>query len=159
MYCVGFLFTHQLDRVLLIEKRKPAWRAGRLNGIGGKIESGEDPLTAMAREFAEETGSPLTPEIWQHYCRLSYPDGSVTVEFFRAFHTPALLGATTAEAEQLYRADPWHLPTHVIPNLRWLIPLALDPGIVVPVSLTDGGIEPQGLAGNPFVMAAFMAHR
>lgn len=158
-YCVGFLFSQQLDRVLLIEKRKPAWQAGRLNGIGGKVEPGEEPLIAMAREFAEETGCAYMPEIWQHYCRLGYPDGDVVVEFFRAFHTAVLLDARSIEAEQLQRAVPWLLPVHVIPNLRWLIPLALDPGISTPVNVTDCGIEPQATPANPFVMAAGMAHR
>jgi 8-oxo-dGTP diphosphatase len=34
---------------------KPLW-AGRLNGVGGHIEPGEDPLTSARREVQEETG-------------------------------------------------------------------------------------------------------
>lgn len=35
--------------------------ANRLNGIGGKLESGEDYLTAAIRETVEETGYVVTP--------------------------------------------------------------------------------------------------
>ncbi len=33
----------------------------RLNGIGGRIEPGEDPLAAVIRETKEETGYDITP--------------------------------------------------------------------------------------------------
>jgi len=55
-YVVGFAFDHDFSHVLLIWKNRPLWQAGKLNGIGGKIEPGELPLNAMIREFAEETG-------------------------------------------------------------------------------------------------------
>lgn len=54
-YVLGFLFSEDGSRVLLIWKNRPAWQAGKLNGIGGKIEDGEQPLDAMKREFVEET--------------------------------------------------------------------------------------------------------
>lgn len=41
--------------VLLILKDRPAWMAGRLNLVGGKVEEGESPEDAMIREFREET--------------------------------------------------------------------------------------------------------
>lgn len=36
-YALGFLFTGEPRNrlALLIEKRHPAWQAGRLNGLGG----------------------------------------------------------------------------------------------------------------------------
>jgi hypothetical protein len=54
-YVLGFVFSEDSSRVLLVWKNRPAWQAGKLNGIGGKIEAGETPLQAMQREFREET--------------------------------------------------------------------------------------------------------
>ena len=55
-YVAGFLFSPDRSRVLLIRKNRPAWQAGKLNGLGGKIEPGETPPQAMRREFREEQG-------------------------------------------------------------------------------------------------------
>ena len=40
-YVLGFCFNTRLDQVVLIQKTRPEWQAGRLNGIGGHIENGE----------------------------------------------------------------------------------------------------------------------
>ena len=37
--------------VVLTHKNRPAWQAGKLNGVGGKIELLESPVAAMVREF------------------------------------------------------------------------------------------------------------
>ncbi len=55
-YVVGFAFTPERQSVLLVRKSRPEWQNGYLNGIGGKIESGETHLEAMNRECLEETG-------------------------------------------------------------------------------------------------------
>jgi 8-oxo-dGTP diphosphatase len=50
------LLTHG-DDVLLLRgaPNKRLW-AGRLNGVGGHIEAGEDPASSARREILEETG-------------------------------------------------------------------------------------------------------
>lgn len=53
-YVLGFGFTPSW-RVALVRKARPAWQAGKLNGIGGAIEPGEGFSSAMRREFREET--------------------------------------------------------------------------------------------------------
>lgn len=55
-YVLGIMFSEDEERVLAIWKNRPDWQAGKLNGIGGKIEDGETPIEAMRREFREETG-------------------------------------------------------------------------------------------------------
>lgn len=64
-YVVGFAFD-QFDAVALIHKVKPAWQAGKWNGVGGMIEP-TDPTAAyaMAREFHEETGQGIVAERWR----------------------------------------------------------------------------------------------
>ena len=63
-YVLGFMFSRDLERVLLIRKNRPAFQAGKFNGIGGKIEGTvkplETPLQAMVREFEEEAGQKIT---------------------------------------------------------------------------------------------------
>lgn len=56
-YVCGFAFSDDWTRVLLIQKKRgPAEMAGKMNGIGGKIEHGEGARSAMVREFREECG-------------------------------------------------------------------------------------------------------
>ena len=79
-YVVGFLFSPDKHRVVLIRKNRPKWQAGRLNGVGGHIEDGESPLTAMRREFFEETGVAI--DNWNEFARMESSDAVIYV--FRA---------------------------------------------------------------------------
>ena len=67
-YVVGFLFKEDKSSVVLIRKDRPAWQAGKLNGVGGKIEPNESAIDAMVREFREETSVDTNPSIWKHFC-------------------------------------------------------------------------------------------
>jgi 8-oxo-dGTP diphosphatase len=55
-YVMGFAFSKDLEKVLLILKNRPAHLAGFLTGPGGRIEALESPLDAVEREVSEETG-------------------------------------------------------------------------------------------------------
>lgn len=63
-YVLGFAFTPE-GQVALIEKNRPAWQAGKLNGIGGHRETNETAVMAMAREFKEEAGLTIDPVRWR----------------------------------------------------------------------------------------------
>lgn len=52
-------FLYRGDQVLLLHRRHSP-NAGMWNGIGGKLEPGEDPFTACIREVKEETGFTIT---------------------------------------------------------------------------------------------------
>jgi len=120
-YVVGFAFDNG-DNVALIRKVRPDWQRGRLNGIGGHIEEYELSHAAMVREFEEETGVTI-PE-WDMFARLRGEDWSV--DFYRAFGVDLIALKTTTDEEVLVcSVNP--LPVEVLPNLQWLIPLALDP--------------------------------
>ena len=126
-YACGFLFSPDRTRVLLIRKRRPAWQAGKLNGIGGKIERGETPAEAMRREFREEADLDVTT--WQEVLTLSGRDDAGTGvawrgHFFRAFGEIDAARTMTDEALERHPVRP--LPGDVIPNLHWMIPLMLD---------------------------------
>ncbi len=123
-YVAGFLFNTSGDVVVLIEKQKPIWQRGLLNGVGGKIEPGETPTQAMQREFTEETGVEVTA--WKQFAKLQGAD--FTVYFFSSFQSLDVVKSirtTTNEIVAIYEVlDLWELPT--IPNLKWLIPMAIS---------------------------------
>ena len=121
-YVAGFLFDRAAQTVTLIRKNRPEWQAGRLNGIGGHIEPGETPATAMRREFREEAGLDL--DHWEHYATVQGDWGRVW--FFRAAvdHT-TLMSLRPQTDETIEHISTRYLPGDVIPNLHWLIPLAM----------------------------------
>ena len=124
-YVTGFMYSTGRRHVVLIEKINPEWQRGRLNGVGGKIEHGETPQAAMAREFYEETGVATLPEAWSLFAVINGGE-SYRVYFLRTF-SDDLMHARTVEAEEvgIYPVD--DLPTTVLHNLKWLIPMSLDP--------------------------------
>jgi 8-oxo-dGTP diphosphatase len=135
-YCLGFLFSKSRDRVVLIKKTKPDWQAGKLNGIGGKIEDNESSVEAMVREFAEETGLHVPEEAWTRVgdCRFDYhrDDGGTTVHIFAAVGDWLTQVPRRDCSEGKVGWIFWDSNTErtIMPNLRWLVPLcriALDP--------------------------------
>jgi len=137
-YCLGFMFNENKTDVLLIEKQKPAWQAGKFNGIGGKLEfydvitSGkygkrapqemEKPLDAMYREFKEETG--LGFKDWRYVVTMRGADWCVYV--FTAV-TDQVFYCESKESEQVALLPITELDKYdYISNLSWLIPLCLD---------------------------------
>ncbi|MDR0219475.1 MAG: NUDIX domain-containing protein [Enterobacteriaceae bacterium] len=123
-YVTGFMFSKDKKHVALISKLQPSWQAGKLNGIGGKIEKGENPQQAMAREFAEEAGIETNPNGWKLFTVLTRPD-AYQVNFLYTYDD-RIYSAKSVEKEivDIYEAN--SLPDNVIYNLRWLIPMALD---------------------------------
>ena len=125
-YVNGFLFSPDYSQVVLIEKQKPEWQAGKLNGVGGKIEPGEAPEQAMRREFFEETG--LDVPAWQLFCKLNWRGGCV--HFFRAIGD--VNRTYTVEKEIIRKVPVEHLSVFkIIPNLLWLVPMAIDQSVSV----------------------------
>jgi len=56
-------FIHCGDHYLFLNRSmKKRVDPGRLNGVGGRLEQGEDYLSAAIRETEEETGYVVTPE-------------------------------------------------------------------------------------------------
>lgn len=127
IYVCGFLLDLN-DQLLLVEKLKPDWQAGRLNGIGGKVEFGEEPVLAMIREWSEEVGSPHTS--WEEFCRIE--GANFGVHFYKGKtempHWARLKERDTNDVgEKLVTVGKSLVPQmRTIPNLKWLVPLAFD---------------------------------
>lgn len=131
-YVAGFMTDGQ--RVALIEKHRPPALAGRLNGIGGKVENWETPELAMVREFEEETG--FHHEGWLHFCTLRVGADkcepvACVVYFYYTFvfpHALNLVHSTTDEPVELVSiAGPaYAVRQRALPNVNWLLAMALS---------------------------------
>jgi 8-oxo-dGTP diphosphatase len=133
-YCVGFIFDNCLNKVLLVKKnRGPANMAGKLNGIGGKMEEGESGLDAMIRECREETG--LDIKNWNFYCKIITTNSdsiyfyySITNDMYdyQQMEDETLGIYYLSLLDELQHKKPSY-QTHIrMPNLDWLIPMALN---------------------------------
>lgn len=130
-YCLGFLFNEKRNHVLLMEKKRPEWQRGKLNGIGGKLLTDELPYQAMRREFLEETGVEGLEFkeicILQHKLLRPHPEITVISKVWVfAAYSDEIWNCTTQTDEILRQVSIKGLPSRCIPNLHWLIPMCLD---------------------------------
>jgi 8-oxo-dGTP diphosphatase len=125
VYCVGFAFDEPGAHVLLVEKRRPRWQAGLLNGVGGHVEPGELPVEAMAREFEEETGVATTEGEWRHFATV-VTDRSEVHMFSVRLPLGRVAAARTVTDELIQAYGVREVPElDTLPNLAWLVPMAL----------------------------------
>ncbi len=119
-FVLGLVFNQAKNRVLLIEKRRPEWMAGKWNGIGGHIEENETPLQAMTAEAKEECGFNYS---FEHKITFVCPGGTVYV--FAAIYSLDIISYSQIEDEIL---KVWALPgpENMMKNLEWIIPLCLS---------------------------------
>lgn len=124
-YVVGFAFSKDKQYVAVIRKLRPRWQNCLLNGIGGHMAENETYGHAQLREFYEETGVEIPVDKWQAFATLNGPD--YTVRVFRAFTDEIFNCITRTDEEVLVRKVSDVIQREdVIPNLAYLIPLALD---------------------------------
>ncbi len=121
-YVLGFMFDSQKN-VALIQKNRPAWQAGLLNGIGGKIENGESPNFAMSREFFEETGFRSDPSSWYRY--VVYTGKDFIIHIFYRYGPLEELTTTTDEKVSIIKYADIN-SENTITNIPWLINMALS---------------------------------
>ncbi len=62
-YSLGVAVTP--DNVIMIQKNRPELQNGKLNFVGGKLETGETGIECMVREFFEETGVQTKKSHWK----------------------------------------------------------------------------------------------
>ena len=139
-YTVGFMFSEDEQKILLLQRKsKPGleWMKGKWNGIGGHIEKDETPAVCMAREFEEEAGIKTDPSDWIEFAVLSGEDYNVYCFFthyenLSEFETKedqkvamfGVEGDLYSTAEEIIA--PVYTDIELMPNLKYLIPLALN---------------------------------
>lgn len=124
-YVLGLAFDASQSKIVMIRKTRPAWQAGKLNAIGGKIDAGETPIASMCREFAEETGITTTPDEWHYFMKMISKDGDVFC--YRLFDDKILQAKTMEDqAIELVDVDLNALKHSSMSNMPWLVGIALD---------------------------------
>lgn len=125
-YVVGFLFDDHARKLWLQIKNRPDWQKNKLNGVGGHIEQGKTPLQAMRREFREEASVDI--DDWREF---AYLEGESSTEvwgvyFFYRTNSEHFMAVRQMTDEKLVTVATHTLAVHdTIPNLQWLIPMAL----------------------------------
>lgn len=121
-YVLGFAFLPYGD-VVLLQKKKPDFQKGRLNGVGGAVEKLDvSAVAAMVREFTEETGVVTERGAWVEFAQLSFPDS--TVYCYTAF-SPQFKGCHTTTGEPVFILPPGVVSAYRhMANLSWLLPMA-----------------------------------
>jgi 8-oxo-dGTP diphosphatase len=139
-YVLALLFTADGREVVLVRKTRPAWQAGRVNALGGKMHHGEAVADSARREVREEAG--IDVDGWEEF--LVWHDPEYRLRVVRAFDDAARR-ARTAEDQEVFLAPADALPPNVIANLRWIIPLALDRDVAVPIAVRSANPAGSGL--------------
>ncbi|MEP7087801.1 MAG: NUDIX domain-containing protein [Gemmatimonadota bacterium] len=140
MYVLALLFTADKKRVVLMQRTRPSWQAGRVNALGGAIVVGESAVEAARREVREEAGVNVAE--WAEV--LVWEDAEYRMHVMRA--VSELAGeARTQEDQVVFLADASALPLNVIDNLRWLVPLALDADVSFPIAVQSALAGGSGL--------------
>jgi 8-oxo-dGTP diphosphatase len=142
VYVLALLFTPDRQRVVLMRKLRPAWQAGRVNALGGKLLPGESAAAAASREVSEEAGVRVPADAWREL--VVWHDPVYRMHVLSTFHAAAEY-ARTAEDQEVFLADVDDLPDECIGNLRWMIPLALDRDVALPIEVRSANPEGSGL--------------
>jgi len=129
---LGYVFSPDGQSVLLVHRNKRPQddHLGKYNGLGGKLEPTEDPVSGMIREIREESG--LTATRLELRGTINWPGfGKAGEDWFGfLFRVTAFEGTLMAENPEGSLA--WH-PVSSVAGLpmwegdRYFLPLVLDP--------------------------------
>ena len=117
-YVVGLVFDNK-NRVMFIEKNRPDWQKGYLNGVGGKIEDAETSKYAIQRECKEESG--LNIDTWKIHNHKIFDNG-ISLYYMKSKVDSLVLDkavSLTDEKISIHNID--NLPERVQPDIREMI--------------------------------------
>lgn len=111
---VGLIFDNK-NRVLLINKLRPEFQKGKLNGVGGKVEDGESHLNAIIRETKEETN--LDIKDWVLYSQANLKDFKISF-FYTTLDSEEIEKYESLTDEILELHDINNLPDNVLEDIK-----------------------------------------
>lgn len=123
-YCLGFMFSEDMKRVLMIRKLKPEFQKNKMNGIGGMVEPGETSEQAMVRECIEETGLETTIPQWKKFCVMQTP--IYLVDCFWSIGDIDKFQQLEKEQLEIITVKDLNVREDLCHNIMWLVHLILD---------------------------------
>lgn len=120
-YVLGFAFSEDRQEVLLLEKNRPEYQKGKLNGIGGKIRENETRAQAMKRECMEECGLSLD---WKEKALLKGPNFIIHV-FYTFSNDIYSFHQIEDEKLEIYNINKLH-HLYTMDKVQYLIPFGLN---------------------------------
>ncbi|HEX7017953.1 MAG TPA: NUDIX domain-containing protein [Patescibacteria group bacterium] len=121
---LGFIFTPDFKQVLLIGKNRPQWQVGKINGVGGKCEANESFEECISREVKEEANVLIPPAKWREIATLHWQEWEAKV--LAAIWSGSVNEVKSLTDEKVAWFPVSQLPSNVMANLKWLIPLSID---------------------------------
>jgi 8-oxo-dGTP diphosphatase len=105
----------EAGRVLLTQRKRGTHLAGAWEFPGGKVEPGEDPRDALARELAEEIGMEVTVGDPMEITFHRYPEKSVLLLFFVVERKPGSPDPRAIDVADVKWAGPDELHDEMFP--------------------------------------------
>jgi 8-oxo-dGTP diphosphatase len=121
---LGFIFNTDLSKVLLIHKLSPEWQKGKVNGLGGKCEENETCYQCITREVQEETGLFIPSSQWKKVAEIH--SSTWYVDVMTCIYSGKETDAKSMEKQTIEWFPLSQLPSNIMSNLSWLIPLCKD---------------------------------
>lgn len=145
-YTLGFVVFKNTKTILLIEKLKPEFQKGYLNGLGGKMEEaqiqtavkGETITECIIREVAEESGLLTSPSEWNYFCSMRCTKNSTDKEtkawivdcFINIIEDSNRMHEIINKEEEklaLLQLDQINTLNHkLLGNISWLVGMGID---------------------------------
>ena len=119
-FSLGFVFDSSLKQVLLMHKERPASQAGKVNGLGGKVEAGEDSRACVVREIKEEADLSTVSENWVYAGAMRSDEW--TIDVYGLAYTGEMSDAASMEEQRVEWFPVDSLPANSMSNLAWLVP-------------------------------------
>lgn len=123
-YTLGFIFNQDTSEVLLMHKNRPEFQIGKLNGVGGRIESNENSADCIVREVLEETSKQTQRESWAYFGLIRGANWQVDLYTMLHFGNTDDFSTTTDEKIEWFKIN--DLPDNILEKLNWMIPMAME---------------------------------
>ncbi len=78
---VILVYHKDQDKILMCKREKEPYK-GKFNLVGGKVEDGEDEISAAYRELEEETGITKQDIFLVHLMNFQYPIDNIELEVY-----------------------------------------------------------------------------